>query len=44
MADNGKAFMKGGVGCFIAFIVLAFIVVVLGGSAHIDIGGVVILF
>ncbi len=44
MADNGKAFVKGGVGCFIAFIVLAVIAVAFGGTAHIDLGGVVILF
>ncbi|MEO5916967.1 MAG: hypothetical protein ABIS50_22250 [Luteolibacter sp.] len=44
MADQGKAFVKGGVGCFVVFVVAAVLVLICGGSAHLDLGGVVILF
>lgn len=44
MADEGKAFVKGGVGCFVIFIVLAILAVIFGGNVHADLGGVVILF
>lgn len=43
MANNGQAFVKGGLGCLVAFILLALIAVLLGGSAHIDIGGLILL-
>lgn len=44
MKNKGSAFIKGGVGCFAAFIVLALLALLFGGSAHLDIGGVIILF
>ena len=44
MENNGKAFVKGGLGCFAVFIVLALLALLFGGSAHLDAGGVVILF
>jgi hypothetical protein len=44
MEGNGRAFVKGGAGCFVAFLVVALLVVIFGGSAHLDLGGVVILF
>ena len=44
MSDKGTAFLKGGVGCLIAFVVLAVIAVMLGGRAHIDVGGAILLF
>lgn len=43
MPTEGKAFIKGGIGCFIVFIVCAFLAVLLGGSAHIDFVGVILL-
>jgi hypothetical protein len=43
MANEGKAFMKGGLGCLVVFAVLAILAVLFGGSAHIDLGGFVIL-
>jgi hypothetical protein len=44
MGDKSTAFAKGGCGCLLAFAALALIAVVLGGSAHIDIGGAILLF
>ena len=44
MAEEGKAFVKGGIGCFVVFIVLAILAVIFGGNVHLDLGGVVILF
>lgn len=44
MADEGKAFVKGGVGCFVVFIVLAILALIFGGNVRLDLGGVVILF
>ncbi len=43
MANEGKAFLKGGVGCFAVFIVLGVLAVLLGGNMHLDLGGVVLL-
>jgi len=43
MANEGKAFLKGGCGCLIAFAVLAIIAVAAGGSAHLDVGGLLLL-
>jgi membrane protease YdiL (CAAX protease family) len=43
MANEGKAFVKGGLGCLVAFIVLALLAVLLGGSAHMDLGGLILL-
>lgn len=43
MANEGKAFVKGGMGCLVAFIVLAVLAVLVGGSAHIDAGGLILL-
>lgn len=36
--------MKGGVGCFVVFVVLGVLALLLGGNVHLDIGGVVLLF
>lgn len=36
--------MKGGVGCFLVFVVLALVTLAFGGSVHLDLGGVVLLF
>lgn len=44
MGEKGSAFAKGGCGCLVAFAVLALIAVVLGGSAHINLGGAILLF
>lgn len=44
MGEKGNAFLKGGVGCFIVFAVLALLALMLGGSVHIDLGGIVLLF
>ena len=44
MGEKAGAFAKGGCGCLIAFAAFALIAVVLGGNAHIDIGGAVLLF
>ena len=44
MGEKASAFAKGGCGCLVAFAVLAGIALLLGGSAHIDIGGAVLLF
>jgi uncharacterized membrane protein YcaP (DUF421 family) len=43
MAKEGKAFLKGGIGCLVVFFILAVIAVIAGGNAHIDIGGFFIL-
>lgn len=43
MANEGKAFVKGGLGCLVVFAVLAVLAVMFGGRAHIDLGGFVIL-
>lgn len=44
MANEGNAFVKGGLGCFLVFVVVALLAVLFGGQAHLDLGGVVILF
>jgi hypothetical protein len=44
MSGKGGAFVKGGCGCLLAFVALAAISVIAGGSAHIDLGGAVCLF
>lgn len=41
---NGRAFLKGGLGCLVAFVVLGGACVAIGGSMYIDFGGAVILF
>lgn len=43
MPDNGKAFFKGSVGCLVLFVVIALLAVMLGGSAHLDAGGFILL-
>ena len=43
MAQEGKAFLKGGLGCLVIFAVMAVLAVLFGGRAHIDLGGFVIL-
>lgn len=44
MGEKGAAFVKGGFGCLAAFVVLALLAVIMGGSAHIDVGGACMLF
>ena len=44
MGQKGNAFLKGGVGCFIIFAVLALVALMIGGSVHIDIFGAILLF
>ena len=39
MGDQTSAFVKGGIGCLVAFLVIGLIAVVMGGSMHIDAGG-----
>jgi hypothetical protein len=41
---KGQAFVKGGCGCLICFVVLGFLAVVFGGHVHADVGGLVLLF
>ncbi len=43
MPNEGKAFMKGGAGCLVAFIVVGILVVIVGGSVRLDPVGVVFL-
>lgn len=43
MPKQGEAFLKGGIGCLLAFGGMAACAVLVGGTAHIDIGGAVIL-
>jgi hypothetical protein len=44
MGEKAEAFAKGGCGCLIAFVVVAAVVVLIGGRAHIDLGGGILLF
>lgn len=44
MGEKAAAFGKGGCGCLIAFAVLALLMVAVGGSFHIDLGGAIALF
>jgi len=44
MGEKSTAFAKGGCGCLVAFAVLALLAVLIGGNAHIDIGGAILLF
>jgi hypothetical protein len=44
MGEKGSAFLKGGAGCLVAFIVLGLLAVMIGGSFHMDVGGAVLLF
>lgn len=44
MGEKASAFLKGGCGCLVLFALVAGCAVVLGGRAHIDIGGGVLLF
>ena len=44
MSDKGEAFVKGGCGCLLAFLAIGMFFVLIGGSMHIDPGGVVLLF
>jgi len=41
---KGQAFVKGGCGCLLVFVALAFIAVILGGRVHADTGGLIALF
>ena len=45
MSDGtGEHFVKGGVGCLVAFFVIGFLVAAAGGSVFIDAGGAIMLF
>ena len=44
MAEKGSAFVKGGVGCLAAFLVIGLLVAMAGGRVHIDLGGACMLF
>ena len=44
MADKGEAFLKGGCGCLVAFIVLGLSCALIGGRFHMDLGGAIFLF
>ena len=44
MGEKGSAFAKGGLGCLAAFVVIAMLAVMMGGSVHIDAGGACMLF
>ncbi|MCL2117540.1 MAG: hypothetical protein FWH27_03830 [Planctomycetaceae bacterium] len=39
-----SAFFKGGCGCLLAFVALAVLAMLLGGRAHLDLPGIVVLF
>ena len=45
MSDGqGSAFVKGGLGCLLAFLAIGLVAVLLGGSMRIDLGGAICLF
>ncbi len=44
MSEKGDAFVKGGCGCIVAFLVIGLSCVLIGGSMHIDIFGAIMLF
>jgi hypothetical protein len=44
VGEQGSAFVKGGLGCLGAFLVIGFIAVVLGGRVRINLGGAICLF
>jgi hypothetical protein len=44
MVKKGEAFVKGGCGCLIAFVVLGLSCALIGGNVHIDLGGIILLF
>ena len=44
MGEPSLAFLKGGLGCVLAFFILAVVTAALGGRAHADLGGLVMLF
>jgi hypothetical protein len=44
MAEKGSAFVKGGLGCLGAFLVVGLVFVVFGGTMRIDAGGAICLF
>ncbi|QDU79295.1 hypothetical protein Pla110_10030 [Polystyrenella longa] len=43
-SEKGIAFAKGGFGCLLVFAVLALLVMMIGGSIRIDLGGACCLF
>lgn len=44
MENGGSAFVKGGCGCIVAFLVVGLLAVSFGGSMHIDLVGAILLF
>lgn len=41
---KGTAFVKGGFGCIVLFFAIALLFLLFGGSAHVDVGGLILLF
>ncbi len=44
MGEKGEAFVKGGCGCLLGFVLIGLFFVLIGGHMHIDIGGAIALF
>ena len=44
MGGSGDAFVKGGCGCLLAFVVLGLSCALIGGHFHINLGGAIFLF
>lgn len=44
MEGKGSAFVKGGLGCLGAFLIIGLFIVLIGGNMHIDAGGACCLF
>lgn len=44
MGEKTRAFVKGGFGCLSVFAILALIIVLVGGRAWVDVGGVIVMF
>ncbi len=44
MGQTTAAFVKGGFGCVLLFAVFALVMVLIGGDAWVDLGGLVVLF
>lgn len=44
MDSGGSAFVKGGLGCLGAFLIIGLLVLLVGGHVHLDAGGACLLF
>ena len=40
----GSAFLKGGCGCLLMFLMIGFVAILIGGRFHVDLGGLIFLF